>query len=396
MLPRDRVLTTLDHGEPDIVPWGEHWIDYNIFEDVLGRATLYHAKMKETIAWWEGRDEDIIASYKRDLIDLVDALGLDIITVELLGESQYVLNGARGSDGFRRPMRRLDEATYADHDGSIWHVSSLTHDLMPYRLNPESYQPPTMESLERQIDEIDSQGVREIEHWQWEFVEHVVHQKRKTHFIACLAPDIDIPGFGQTQEDFFVNLALHPEMHGKMAELSGKRAVASLKQYAEHGVDALIPCADFGGSTGLLFNPRIYIEHIFPWEKAYCDEAHRLGMKVFKHCCGQTLSIFPYFIQAGYDAYESIQPTAGMDVRLLKEQYGDDMTIWGGISNENLVGGSPEDIEREALYAITGAAPGGHFIYGASHSLAVGARRDNVLKMRDMRDRLGRYPIRVR
>jgi len=28
MLPRDRVLTALDHKEPDRIPWGEHSIDY--------------------------------------------------------------------------------------------------------------------------------------------------------------------------------------------------------------------------------------------------------------------------------------------------------------------------------------------------------------------------------
>jgi len=395
MLPRERVLKTLSGEEPDIVPWGEHWIDYNVVEDILGRETLYHAKMRETRAWWEGRDEEIIASYKRDVVDLTLALGLDIVTAEVLPNSQYVLVGQRGLEGFRRPMRQLDDETYEDDDGSIWHVSSMTHDLMPYRLNPESYTPPTLESLERGIDEVDRNGVEKPEDWRWEFVRHVVKEMKDTHFIACLAPDIGIPGFGQTDEDLYTNLALHPEMHAKIAELSGKRAIASLRYYAEEGIEGLIPCADFGSSTALLFNPRIYIDHIFPWEKAYCEEAHRLGMKVFKHCCGRTLSIFKYFIEAGYDAYESIQPTAGMDVKALKEEYGDEITIWGGVSNENLIGGTPEDVEADARYALKWAAPGGHFIYGASHSLAVGAKRENLLKMKEIRDQVGVYPIDV-
>ena len=383
MLPRERVFKTLEHEEPDIVPWGEHWIDYNVYEDILGRQSLVHAKMKETKAWWEGRGEEIIESYKRDVVDLTLALGLDIVTVQLFG----------GDDRFRKPMRQLDNETYEDDDGGIWHVSSTTHDLMPYRLNPDSYTAPTLESLEREIDEIDRNGVEKPEDWRWALVRHVVEKIKDTHFIACLAPDIGSPGFGQTQEDFYLNLALHPEMHAKLSELAGKRAIGSLKYYAEEGIEGLIPCADFGSSTGLLVNPEILIKHVFPWEKAYCDEAHKLGMKVFKHCCGNTLSIFKYFIKAGYDAYESIQPTAGMDVKFLKEQYGDEITIWGGVSNENLIGGKPEDVEAEALYAMKWAAPGGHFIYGASHSLAVGASHENILKMKEARQRLGVYPI---
>jgi len=395
MLPRERVFKTLEHQEPDIVPWGEHWIDYNVYEDILGRQSLVHAKMKETKAWWEGRDEEIIEAYNRDVVDLVDALGLDIVTVEVFPTSQYVLVGQRGDDGFRKPMKQLDDETYRDDDGGIWHVSSATHDLMPYRLNPDSYIGPTLESLERDIDEIDRNGVERPEDWQWALVRHVVEKMKDTHFIACLAPDIGLPGFGQTQDDFFLNLALHPEMHAKLSELRGKQAIGSLKYYAEEGIEGLIPCADFGSSTGLLVNPRIFIEHVFPWEKAYCDEAHRLGMKVFKHCCGNTLSIFEYFIKAGYDAYESIQPTAGMDIKFLKEQYGDEITLWGGVSNENLIGGKAEDVEADARYAIRWAAPGGHFIYGASHSLAVGASHENIVRMKEARERLGVYPINI-
>lgn len=102
-------------------------------------------------------------------------------------------------------------------------------------------------------------------------------------------------------------------------------------------------------------------------------------MKFLKHSCGRTLEIFDYFIEAGCDACESIQPMAGMDIKLLKERYGDRITLWGGVSNENLIGG----------------APGGAFIYGASHSIAVGASLENVLKMKEARKRFGVYPIRI-
>ncbi|MCK4419908.1 hypothetical protein KAV79_08885, partial [Candidatus Aerophobetes bacterium] len=106
-------------------------------------------------AWWEDRDEEIIESYKRDMVDLTRALGHDIVAAELFPRSMYILIGQRGQDGFRRPMKQLDENTYQDDDGSIWHVSVTSHELLPYWLNPDSYTPPTLESLEREIDEID-------------------------------------------------------------------------------------------------------------------------------------------------------------------------------------------------------------------------------------------------
>ena len=388
MTSRERVITALEHREPDIVPWGEVWIDYNIFEDILGRESFFHGKMKETLAWWDGRDEEIISSSDRDVVDITLALDLDIATVELYPRSQYIL-GSR----YNVPMKQLDSETYEDEDGSIWRVSSATHELMPFKLNPDAYTPPTMESLEEAIDQIEQDGVPKPDEWQWSMVRKTVAALEDTHIIACLAPDIGFPGFGQTDEDRFASMALHPEMLGKIAELAGKRAVAELKYYAEEGVDALFPCGDYGCSTGLLASPDIFVEHVFPWLKAYCDEAHRLGMYVFKHCCGRTIDIFDYFIKAGYDAYQSIQPTAGMDIGELKERFGAGITLWGGVANESLIGGNPADIEKDALYAFENAAPGGGFILGASHSLAVGTSLENLLMMKSCRENHGTYPI---
>jgi hypothetical protein len=37
----------------------------------------------------------------------------------------------------------------------------------------------------------------------------------------------------------------------------------------------------------MLVSPKIYREMVYPWNKAHVDEAHRHGLKVLKHCCGQ-------------------------------------------------------------------------------------------------------------
>ena len=47
MTPKERVYAALEHREPDRIPWGEHSIDYNVYEDILGRETLVQAKMKQ-------------------------------------------------------------------------------------------------------------------------------------------------------------------------------------------------------------------------------------------------------------------------------------------------------------------------------------------------------------
>jgi len=158
-------------------------------------------------------------------------------------------------------------------------------------------------------------------------------------------------------------------------------------------VDGIMPCGDLGSSTGLLASPAIYRDMVYPWHKAHVAAAHRYGLKVLKHCCGHIWPVIDEIAEV-YDAYEGIQGSGGMDIGKLKERVGTQICLWGGIWHENIIMGTPEDISADARYAFANAAPGGGYIMGSSHSLAVGAKPENILQMKHCRDRWGVYPIR--
>jgi len=84
-----------------------------------------------------------------------------------------------------------------------------------------------------------------------------------------------------------------------------------------------------------------------------------------------------------------------MDIKRLKERVGEQICLWGGIWHEHIISGSVEDIRADARYAFANAAPGGGYIMGSSHSLAVGAKPENLLAMKRCRDEWGVYPIRI-
>jgi len=102
--PKERVLTTLDHREPDRIPWGEHSIDYNVYEDILGRPTLVQAKFRQTKAYWEGRRVP--------------------------------------PKGYHpEPLEQLDEVTFRNKAGDLFRISATTHDLRPYKINRPPAEP---------------------------------------------------------------------------------------------------------------------------------------------------------------------------------------------------------------------------------------------------------------
>jgi len=63
----------------------------------------------------------------------------------------------------------------------------------------------------------------------------------------------------------------------------------------------------------------------------------------------------------------------------------------GGVAVEHLVDGSPEAVSRDAERAILACKPGGRFIFGSSHSIAVGTRWENFQAMLEVWRRESAY-----
>ena len=215
---------------------------------------------------------------------------------------------------------------------------------------------------------------------------------KDTHFILLLCGDLAFPGFGATEEERWMNLMLQPEICRKIAELQGKRLLREVPLYAQLGVDGIMPCGDLGSSTGLLASPRIYREMVYPWHKAQVDEAHRYGLKVLKHCCGHVWPVIDDLAERlrrlrghpglgghGHQRAEGARrrPAVPVGRHLARAHHP----------------GHAEDIRNDARYAFTHAAPGGGYIMGSTHSLAVDAKRENILEMKRCRDEWGVYPI---
>lgn len=380
-MPRERVYTALDHKEPDRIPWGEHLIDFNIYEAILGRKSYVNSHFYEQKAIWDGARDEVVAHYKRDLPDLADALGLDIITLPgPFPESGKVVE----------PMQQVDETTFKNAKGDIFRVSGSCW-LLPYEKNRDNYVEPTIESLEAEIEEIEN-SPHDVTTSAWEVHRYIVEKMKGTHFIAALGGGLGFPLFGCTATDQWINLLERPDVCRKVQERNLKNSLRQIKAYSELGLDGVIPCGDLGNSMNLSAHPDTYVDMVYPAQKVHSEEAKKHGLKILLHCCGHTRPIVDYIAEV-YDAYEAIQTSAGMDICDLKKQIGSQTTLWGGIMHEHLNGGTIQDIRDDARYSFSCAAPGGGYILGSSHSLAVGAKMENVHEMKRLRDQWGEYPI---
>ena len=156
--------------------------------------------------------------------------------------------------------------------------------------------------------------------------------------------------------------------------------------------DGVLWDADFCHSSGPIIDPGTFREFFFEANRDRVRNLHeKHGKKVLKHCCGNVKGLLDMFVEIGYDAYQAIQPSAGMDVCEIKAAYGDQITLWGGVAVEHLVAGSPDQVREDVRRAMACAKPGGRFILGASHSIAVGTKYENYMAMLDEYHKLCDY-----
>ena len=145
---------------------------------------------------------------------------------------------------------------------------------------------------------------------------------------------------------------------------------------------------DFAYKTGPMISPDMFRRYVTAYASRRVrtlGKAHSLP--VFKHACGNNGELMEQFLEIGYACYQSIQPTAGMDLGEVKARWGDRLCLWGGLPVELLVGGEPAEVRAAVRSALEIGKPGGGYIFGSSHSIAVGTKYDNFMAMLDEFDK---------
>ncbi|MHC4712815.1 MAG: uroporphyrinogen decarboxylase family protein [Planctomycetota bacterium] len=372
MNAKERVSKALRREVPDKVPYGEFAIDYDTVERILGRKTYLRNKAGIATAVWEGRYDEMAESVAEDHLALVEALDQDIISASVLPPREGT-----------KP-KRIDDTTYEYADGRVMKYSPTTNDFTVVHW-PDGDYLPTDEDIERMAEGI------EFEDYRLEPVRRMVAKYGGEKFIVCGLPlETGMPLFGGMTNGLMYYLTDPGRIRAWMeAAVTGYAKTDA--RYASLGTDAVLWGTDYAYNGGPFLSPRVFAELIVPAAKARTKAVHDLGLPVIQHACGNNWAILDFFVEMGFDCYQSIQNSAGMDLKLLKQRYGDKLALWGGIPVEHLVSGGPDDVSRDVEYAMKWGKPGGGFIFGTSHSVAVGTRYENYLRMMEDFEKLRCY-----
>jgi uroporphyrinogen decarboxylase len=110
------------------------------------------------------------------------------------------------------------------------------------------------------------------------------------------------------------------------------------------------------------------------------------------HSCGSVTRLIPRFIEDGLDGLDPLETKASnMDLIELKREFGDQLTLIGGIDVRAMADPDPSVIEEEIRRKITFAKRGGGYIYASDHSVPANVSLDQYRRVMELVHEYGRY-----
>jgi uroporphyrinogen decarboxylase len=375
--PRERVLSALNHEEPDRVP---------LFIGTSGATTVLgpgYERLKAHLG--------IDGGPVRWLSKVLQYTWMDEEVLVRLGSDGRPIGPGPAESTLRReisPDCLIDEwgVTWQRAPGSLYFETAtapLRHatidDLARYPW-PNLTTPSRFSGLAARAQAIQQAGYATVLLSGSTLFEQAYLMRGLDALLMDLAAD----------EDFFTAL---------MVKLKGL-AIPYLRTLLGHVgpyVDVLVTGDDLGMTAGAMMSPNTYRRLIKPHhaELLATIKTHTPG-KVFFHSCGNVYALLGDLIDVGVDLYNPVQVSAGEmgDTARLKREFGGRVSFCGAIDTRwVLPRGTPQDVRQEVRRRIKDLAPGGGYIAASVHCIQPDVPPENIVAMCEEVALAGRYPL---
>ncbi|MEM1510328.1 MAG: uroporphyrinogen decarboxylase family protein [Thermofilaceae archaeon] len=160
------------------------------------------------------------------------------------------------------------------------------------------------------------------------------------------------------------------------------------KAAIDEGADAIQLCVDYGNKNGPWLPPALFRRFVKPALRQHVDAFKKKGAFVVLHSDGNITPLLPDIVEAGVDAYQGIDVTAGMSLKEVKEKFGDKLCLVGNVDPRVLEFGTFGDVEREVERCLTEGGKEG-YILSASANISANTNAANFIHMVEYARRRG-------
>ena len=379
MTPRERVLTALNHEEPDRVPL---FIGTSGATTVLGPA---YERLKDHLGirggpkrWLAGAmqyiwmDEEVLVCLGSDGRPVVPGsaegtLRKNISNDCLIDDWGITWRRAPGVRYFEATEPPLRNATIDDLDRYPW---------------PNLASPSRFVGMAERAKAVQDAGYASVVMCGVNLFEQAYLMRGLDTILMDIAAD----------QEFFTAL-IEKLKHVVLPCLD-----AMLREVGSY-TNVLITGDDLGMTGGTMMSAQSYRRLLKPHHAEYFGTIKKqLDGKIFFHSCGNVYTLLGDLADVGVDLLNPVQVSAGEmgDTARLKREFGDRLSFCGAIDTQRVLPlGTTDDVRAEVRRRIRDLAPGGGYIVASVHCIQPDVPPENIVAMCDEVMKAGRYPLRV-
>lgn len=124
---------------------------------------------------------------------------------------------------------------------------------------------------------------------------------------------------------------------------------------------------DMAFKNGPLISPTLFREFMLPYYKELISHLRGLGVKaIMVDSDGDNRPIMDMFLESGVNFFMPFEIAAGMDPIPIREKYGEQLVIWGGIDKRELAK-DLDAVEREVMSKVPHLMEMGGYIPSVDH-----------------------------
>ncbi|RLE11667.1 uroporphyrinogen-III decarboxylase [Candidatus Aerophobetes bacterium] len=379
MTPQQRLLTALNHKEPDRIPYdldgtnqsGIHYIAYRNLLSYLGIR-----KDEITIC-------DPIQQLAHVHEDVLEKLKVDTRIIYPKDPSNWKLNIEEDKEG----------KYFIDQYGIKWtmHKGGFYFDPTGHPLTEGSIEELNNHPFPDPSDKKRIEGLKEV-------ARGFRERGFPVNMMSMSGGFFEAPFWLRGFENFYCDLAGNPRyacsLMDKLLEIEMGYWDLVLSELGDY-IDIALTANDLGGQDGPVISPSMYRKYIKPRQKKLNSfiKNKKSSIYIFFHCCGSIYDLLPDLIETGIDIINPVQVSAAkMNTKRLKKEFGDALTFWGGIDTQEILPyGTPQEVKDEVKRRIDDLAPGGGFVLTSVHNIQADVPPENIMAMWETLQEYGKY-----
>lgn len=200
-------------------------------------------------------------------------------------------------------------------------------------------------------------------------------------FLGVANATIGMPSSSQGYEEFCYRLFDAPEEIDLLARDTFTEGMELAKEHRDLGFDGIVNACDVADNRGPFFNGAQMDRWFYPYLSKWAEAIKEMGLYSILHSDGNLHPILENLALSGINALQAIDPVAGMDILLAKEEVGSRLCLCGNLDTGLLLTGPKDNIYEDTRKILLDCKDGGGFVFGSSNAVIKETPKDHYLEM---------------